>query len=204
MRVQCPIAAENKLLPFLSSCSRVFNLIIYDDTIIRLIATTSSAPFIDSSPQDATLSPRMTRGSFRLFTFLHSILKPSWIMIHCNNFFYCYWQSKRAESCDSWCSSSNPSQMLQSFFPFFLRVLCIRSVAQWKWVEYQLFYGLEVTTKRLKRGFSFLAEIDYEDDDIECNLPLLDGAALSATSSLNERGPENARLNGESTVSSKY
>lgn len=42
------------------------------------------------------------------------------------------------------------------------------------------------------------AEIDYDDDDIECNLSLLDGAVLSATSSLNERGPENARLNGES------
>lgn len=52
-----------------------------------------------------------------------------------------------------------------------------------------------------KQDFSFSAfiEIDYEDDDIECNLPLLDGAQLSATSSLNERGPENARLNGESS-----
>lgn len=43
----------------------------------------------------------------------------------------------------------------------------------------------------------FLLEIDYDNDDIECNLPLLDGAVLSATSALNERGPENARLNGE-------
>lgn len=42
-----------------------------------------------------------------------------------------------------------------------------------------------------------LIEIDYDNDDIECNLPLLDGAVLSATSALNERGPENARLNGE-------
>lgn len=40
------------------------------------------------------------------------------------------------------------------------------------------------------------AEIDYDDDDIECNVPLLDSAVLSATSSLNERGPDNARLNG--------
>lgn len=47
-------------------------------------------------------------------------------------------------------------------------------------------------------SFSGSVEIDYEDDDIECNLPLLDGAQLSATSSLNERGPSNARLNGES------
>lgn len=45
--------------------------------------------------------------------------------------------------------------------------------------------------------FFFLLEIDYDDDDIECNLPLLDNAVLSATSWLNERGPENARLNGE-------
>lgn len=40
-------------------------------------------------------------------------------------------------------------------------------------------------------------DIDWEDDDIECNLPLLDNAVLSATSSLNERGPKNARLHGE-------
>lgn len=44
--------------------------------------------------------------------------------------------------------------------------------------------------------YSYL-EIDYDNDDIECNLPLLNGAVLSATSALNERGPENARLNGE-------
>lgn len=31
----------------------------------------------------------------------------------------------------------------------------------------------------------------------ECNIPLLDQAAISATSSLRERGPENARLNGK-------
>ncbi|KAJ6647207.1 Neurexin-4 [Pseudolycoriella hygida] len=29
----------------------------------------------------------------------------------------------------------------------------------------------------------------------ECNVPLLDRAVISATSSLRERGPENARLN---------
>lgn len=52
--------------------------------------------------------------------------------------------------------------------------------------------------ERLKRDFLPFAEIDYDDDDIECNLPLLEGAVLSATSSLDERGPENARLNGES------
>lgn len=59
--------------------------------------------------------------------------------------------------------------------------------------------GLEVVVRCLKQDFSFsdFIEIDYEDEDIECNLPLLDGAQLSATSSLNERGPENARLNGE-------
>jgi hypothetical protein len=44
-------------------------------------------------------------------------------------------------------------------------------------------------------------DIDYDDDDLECNLPLLEGAVLSATTSLNERGPENARLNGESLLS---
>lgn len=31
----------------------------------------------------------------------------------------------------------------------------------------------------------------------ECNIPLLEQAAISATSSLRERGPENARLNGK-------
>lgn len=46
--------------------------------------------------------------------------------------------------------------------------------------------------------FLFIEVIDYDDDDIECNLPLLDNAVLTATSSLNERGPDNARLNGES------
>lgn len=43
----------------------------------------------------------------------------------------------------------------------------------------------------------YVIETDYDDDDLECNLPLLEGAVLSATSSLNERGPENARLNSE-------
>lgn len=38
---------------------------------------------------------------------------------------------------------------------------------------------------------------DYDDDDLECNLPLLEGAQITATSSLPERGPNNARLNGE-------
>lgn len=61
----------------------------------------------------------------------------------------------------------------------------------------KLFYVLEVIVETSNRGFSSLAEIDYEDADIECNFPLLEGAALSATSSLNERGPENAHLNGE-------
>jgi hypothetical protein len=56
------------------------------------------------------------------------------------------------------------------------------------------------TFSETKRDF-FFVEIDYDDEDIECNLPLLDGAVLSATSSLNERGPENARLNGESSNS---
>jgi len=42
-----------------------------------------------------------------------------------------------------------------------------------------------------------LLEYDYDDNDIECNIPLLDRAQLSATSQLQERGPENARLNGE-------
>lgn len=43
-------------------------------------------------------------------------------------------------------------------------------------------------------------DIDWEDDDIECNLPLLDNAVLSATSFLNEREPKNARLHGEYRV----
>ena len=37
----------------------------------------------------------------------------------------------------------------------------------------------------------------FIDDEYECNVPLLDRAVLKATSSLNERGPENARLNGK-------
>lgn len=34
-------------------------------------------------------------------------------------------------------------------------------------------------------------------DDDECNIPLLDRAQLTATTSLPERGPQNARLNGK-------
>jgi hypothetical protein len=61
--------------------------------------------------------------------------------------------------------------------------------------------GLELVLSISKTKFFHPSsvDIDYDDDDIECNLPLLDGAVLSATSSLNERGPENARLNGESS-----
>lgn len=33
--------------------------------------------------------------------------------------------------------------------------------------------------------------------DYDCNEPLLDKAVLKATSSLSERGPENARLDGK-------
>ncbi|GAB0096254.1 neurexin-4-like isoform X1 [Sergentomyia squamirostris] len=43
----------------------------------------------------------------------------------------------------------------------------------------------------------------YENDyysEYECNLPLMEQAALSATSSLRERGPNNARLDGKSGV----
>lgn len=46
-------------------------------------------------------------------------------------------------------------------------------------------------------NFLNFVEIDYDDDDIECNIPLLEGSVLTATSALNERGPENARLNGK-------
>lgn len=53
------------------------------------------------------------------------------------------------------------------------------------------------TTFNVKFPFFSLIEIDFDDDDIECNEALLESAVLSATSSLNERGPENARLNGE-------
>lgn len=42
---------------------------------------------------------------------------------------------------------------------------------------------------------------DYYDNayypQYECNVPLLDQAVISATTSLRERGPENARLNGK-------
>lgn len=34
----------------------------------------------------------------------------------------------------------------------------------------------------------------------DCNIPLLEQAVISATSSLHERGPENARLNGKLIV----
>lgn len=34
-------------------------------------------------------------------------------------------------------------------------------------------------------------------DDDECYIPLLDRAQLTATTSLPERGPKNARLNGK-------
>lgn len=47
------------------------------------------------------------------------------------------------------------------------------------------------------------AENYFEDSDLyyrreyECGVPLLHQAVLTATSSLRERGPENARLNGK-------
>lgn len=47
--------------------------------------------------------------------------------------------------------------------------------------------------------FRFISEY-YENlyyPQYECNIPLLDQAAITATSSLRERGPENARLNGK-------
>lgn len=66
-----------------------------------------------------------------------------------------------------------------------------------------IFYAVSYSTEKneingLKMiNIFYVIEIDYDDDDLECNLPLLEGAVLSATSSLNERGPENARLNSE-------
>lgn len=48
-------------------------------------------------------------------------------------------------------------------------------------------------------SFLFLSEY-YENlyyPQYECNVPLLEQAAITATSSLRERGPENARLNGK-------
>lgn len=59
-----------------------------------------------------------------------------------------------------------------------------------------------IRSEKLSSKLNFL-DIDYDDGDLECNLPLLEGAVLSATTSLNERGPENARLNGELFLS-KY
>lgn len=47
----------------------------------------------------------------------------------------------------------------------------------------------------------FSSQIEYYENayypQYECNIPLLDQAAITATSSLRERGPENARLNGK-------
>lgn len=39
----------------------------------------------------------------------------------------------------------------------------------------------------------------YSDyfSDYECNTPLMEKAVLTATSALNDRGPEKARLNGK-------
>lgn len=50
-----------------------------------------------------------------------------------------------------------------------------------------------------KMVFSHFTEY-YENayyPQYECNIPLLEQAAITATSSLRERGPENARLNGK-------
>lgn len=48
---------------------------------------------------------------------------------------------------------------------------------------------------------SFFADsfTDYFSD-YECNQPLMDRAVLTATSSLSERGPEKARLNGKFVI----
>lgn len=57
--------------------------------------------------------------------------------------------------------------------------------------------------KTVKLNSSISAENYFEDSDLyyrreyECGVPLLQHAVLTATSSLRERGPENARLNGK-------
>lgn len=78
--------------------SRVFNLIIYDDTIIRLIATTSSAPFVDSTPQDTT--PEIFKESDSAIVsavYLPILLSnhPELWFIVTTTFFYCCWQSEK-------------------------------------------------------------------------------------------------------------
>lgn len=47
-----------------------------------------------------------------------------------------------------------------------------------------------------------LTQLQSVLDDDECYIPLLDRAQITATSSLPERGPQNARLNGKKRHSS--
>lgn len=47
-----------------------------------------------------------------------------------------------------------------------------------------------------KISFKYLYFL-FSDDEYECNNPLLGKAVLKATSSLVDREPENARLNGK-------
>ncbi|CAD7006658.1 unnamed protein product [Ceratitis capitata] len=46
---------------------------------------------------------------------------------------------------------------------------------------------------------SQISKDSYSDyfSDYDCNQPLMEHAVLTATSSLNDRGPEKARLNGK-------
>lgn len=70
-----------------------------------------------------------------------------------------------------------------------------------------LFYIFNFFFNFFFQMFPFLFLEYYENayyPQYECNVPLLDQAALSATSSLRERGPENARLNGKQKIYVKY
>lgn len=56
---------------------------------------------------------------------------------------------------------------------------------------------LQIKTNR----FSFISPTEYYETQYypqyECVVPLLESAQITATSSLRERGPSNARLNGK-------
>lgn len=88
------------------------------------------------------------------------------------------------------------------FFLIFIASFCHRCRRRHCYLVYFVFYSCDLS--RFLYFYLFLSLfsfVEYYENlyypQYECNIPLLDQAAITATSSLRERGPENARLNGK-------
>lgn len=92
-----------------------------------------------------------------------------------------------------------------AFFPWHLfatLLLSLSSSPPWSLLlSSPLLLGLYFFIHLIYSVWSCFILLEYYENlyypQYECNVPLLDQAAITATSSLRERGPENARLNGK-------